>query len=67
MTPEEFRTARDALALPSADLARLLGVSPARATQTFSDWGRGVTAIDPARVRLLRAYLDGYRPADWPT
>lgn len=67
MTPAEFQEARHTLGLPAADLARLLGISPTRATQTFSDWVRGVRQIDPARVLLLRAYLDGYRPADWPT
>lgn len=66
MTPEEFQQARQSLGLPAADLARLLGVNPTRATQTFSDWARGVRSIDKGRARLLRAYLDGYRPDDWP-
>jgi DNA-binding transcriptional regulator YiaG len=66
MTSAEFAQARQTLGLRNADLARVLDLSPARASQTFSDWLRGVQAIDPARARLIRAYLDGYRPADWP-
>lgn len=66
MTPAEFQAARQSLGLPDRDLARLIEVSEARATQTFSDWSRGVTGIDRAKARLLRAYLGGYRPPDWP-
>ena len=67
MTPKEFQKARQSLGLSAPDLARVLGISPARATQTFSDWFRGVKPMDAARARLMRAYLDGYRPDDWPT
>ena len=66
MTPAEFQQARQSLGLPAPDLARLLGISPPRGVQTFSDWVTGKRNIDPARARLLRAYLDGYRPEDWP-
>ena len=66
MTPAEFTEARRKLGLPAADLAPLIGVSPARAVQTFSDWATGRRQIDAAKALLLRAYLDGYRPADWP-
>jgi DNA-binding transcriptional regulator YiaG len=67
MTPAEFQQARQLLGLSNAQLARMLGLSPARATQTFSDWANDVRTMDESRARLLRAYLDGYRPADWPT
>jgi DNA-binding transcriptional regulator YiaG len=66
MTPEDFQQARQSLGLSAPDLARVLGVSPTRARQTFSDWSRGAKTMDPARARLVRAYLAGYRPPDWP-
>lgn len=66
MTPDEFAQARQKLGLRNADLARLLGVAEGRATKTIYDWRHGVYPLDAARVRLLRAYLDGYRPPDWP-
>ena len=66
MTPEQFQQARQSLGLPDPDLARMLGVSPRRSAQTFSDWKRGVKDMDEGRARLLQAYLDGYRPQDWP-
>ncbi|WP_284262494.1 helix-turn-helix domain-containing protein [Roseicyclus amphidinii] len=66
MNSAEFQQARQTLGLPAADLARMLGVSSERAVQTFSDWANGRRQIDQGRARLLRAYLDGYRPPDWP-
>lgn len=64
--PAEFLKARQDLGLTDTELAQMLGISPARAHQTFSDWKRGVRKIDKSRQRLLVAYLDGYRPTDWP-
>lgn len=66
MTRDEFQQARKSLGLSDEDLARMIGIAPARAVQTFSDWRCGVRNMDAARARLIRAYLDGYRPEDWP-
>lgn len=66
MTPDEFAQARQKLGLRNADLARMLGVAESRATKTFYDWRHGFYPLDAAKARLLRAYLDGYRPPDWP-
>lgn len=66
MTPDEIKSARTVLGLNNADLATMLDISPTRAKQTISDWITGKRQMDGARGRLLRAYLAGYRPDDWP-
>ena len=67
MTPEEIKEARQKLGLSSHQLASLLETDP----QTIRRMEQSETANTfrkpaPRMVRLLRAYLDGYRPADWP-
>lgn len=62
MTPDEVKSARSSLGLTLAHLAAVMGVR----LMTVSDWERGVRQINPMAARLLRAYLDGYRPDDWP-
>ena len=62
MTPAEIRAARKSLALTQGQLAAVMGLRQA----TISDWERGIYPQDGSNERLLRAYLDGYRPADWP-
>ncbi|AZB63135.1 helix-turn-helix domain-containing protein [Cereibacter sphaeroides] len=62
MTPAEFREARQTLGLTQAGLAALVG----RQARNIRQWEAGDRAIDDAAVRLVRAYLDGYRPSDWP-
>lgn len=63
MTPREITDAIDTLGLTQAQLAPLLGYgAPAR----VSEIARGKRVPGDAVTRLLRAYLDGYRPADWP-
>lgn len=62
MTPADFRQARKSLGLTQGQLAKLMGL----AHRTVQKWEGSERKIDPAAVRLLRAYLDGYRPEDWP-
>jgi DNA-binding transcriptional regulator YiaG len=62
MTPAEVTAAREALGLSRAQLAPLVG----RKVRNVQQWERGDRTIDPAAVRLLRAYMEGYRPQDWP-
>lgn len=64
MTAAEFREARQSLGLDQSQAARVLGYG---APSRISDVERGVRGVSEAVVRLLRAYLDGYRPDDWPT
>ena len=68
MTPDEIREARLTLGLSRAQLARLLDLGRAQDVQRME---MPVTAAThrpmPVRAeRLLRAYLAGYRPDDWP-
>ena len=62
MTGPEFRAARLSFGLTAAQAAPLFGLGdPARiynieAGESVPGW----------HARLMRAYLDGYRPDDWP-
>lgn len=67
MTPAEFKAARKALRLTQAQLAPLAGYTGKRAAQTISDIERNIVAPSDGAIRLLRAYLTGYRPDDWPS
>lgn len=68
MTPTEIKQARQSLGLSVADLARLLDTDP----QTVRRMEQSETASTfrrpaPRMVRLIDAYVSGYRPDDWPT
>lgn len=68
MTPAEIKQARSDLGLSCAQLAALIDTDP----QTIRRMEQGSTAKTfrtpaPRMVRLIRAYLAGYRPDDWPT
>ena len=62
MTSYELTQARKALGLTQAELAAMLGMG---AQTRISKMENGGTITEPTR-RLVQAYLDGYRPADWP-
>ena len=67
MTPNELKAARQSLGLSASQLAALLDTDP----QTIRRMEQSETANTfrtpaPRMVRLIRAYLDGYRPSDWP-
>lgn len=70
MTPNEIADARRQLGLGQEDLARLLGYGAAARISELENVSPITGA--PKRIpsdtvlRLLQAYLDGYRPADWP-
>ena len=63
MTPAEIRSARLALGLTQKQLAPLLGYSHHTQVSVIE---RGAAKAGDAVVLLLVAYLDGYRPDDWP-
>lgn len=72
MTPDDVKAARAALGLSQSQLSRLLGFSvetspPNARGAPVARIERGAKPIGGAEERLLRAYLDGYRPGDWPT
>lgn len=63
MTPAEIKKARQTLGLSGPQLAPLLGYS---AAPRIYELENGTRQPGGAVVRLLQAYLDGYRPKDWP-
>lgn len=66
MSPNEIRAARSALGLSLDKLAAMLGyVGPFKKDQMHK-LEIGTRDLRPPQERLLRAYLDGYRPPDWP-
>lgn len=62
MTPAELKAARKALGLTQDELADIMGVS--RDSVLRMEAGK---KCHPAMPRLVAAYLDNYRPADWPS
>lgn len=64
MTGEDVTAARETLGLSRAQLAKLMGYgSPNRISDIENP--NVDRHIDPRAERLLRAYLEGYRPKDW--
>ena len=68
MTPAEIKHARHTLGLSVADLARLLDTDAQSIRRMEQSEGASTFRRPaPRMIRLIRAYLDGYRPTDWPT
>jgi len=67
MTPTAIKQARQSLGLSVADLARLLDTDP-QTVRRMEQRDDASTFRKPAprMVRLISAYVAGYRPADWP-
>jgi DNA-binding transcriptional regulator YiaG len=67
MTHTEIRAARLALGLEPDELAKMLNVEVRTVRRMESDPNHSTHRVPAVRmVRLIRAYLDGHRPADWP-
>lgn len=62
MTPAIFKDARRKLGLSAAQLASVMGYGAA--PRIYEIEARD--AVPPQAARLMQAYLDGYRPVDWP-
>lgn len=63
MTSNQFKQARQSLGLTQPKMAAMLGLSR---IGSVSEIERGLTVVTPMAERLIRAYLSGYRPDDWP-
>ena len=63
MTPAQFKQARKSLGLGPVQAARLLGYG---SRSRISEIENGRRNPGDAVVLLMRAYLAGYRPDDWP-
>lgn len=68
-TPEQFREAQQRLGLSDSAFALVLGLSSADQVRRLKVANVNAASHRPVRpyiARLVQAYLDGYRPADWP-
>jgi len=63
MTPAEFKAMRQNLGLTPAQAATLLGYGSATRISEIENGHRNASA---AVVLLLRAYIAGYQPSNWP-
>lgn len=67
MTPDQIKEARQSLGLSVADLAAVIETDPQTVRRMEMDPDANTARRPAARmVRLIRAYLAGYRPDDWP-
>jgi hypothetical protein len=69
MTPEEFKQAQRALGLTDAQMSAMLGMENPdnlRRFKVMKPDANSARVVKPWHVRLLKAYLAGYRPDDWP-
>lgn len=62
MTGEQLAQARELLGLTKPQMAAMLG----RKLRNYQQWEAGHRKIDEAAARLIAAYVEGYRPQDWP-
>ena len=67
MDYKDIKLARQALGLSLSEVAEMLDTDPTT-TRRLEMAPHNSTARQPAprMVRLIQAYLDGYRPTDWP-
>lgn len=63
MTPAELKQARKTLGLTPQQMADMLGYG---AKTRISEIENGKANPSAAVIRLLHAYVAGYRPSDWP-
>jgi hypothetical protein len=66
MTPEQFQKARHRLGLTLEQMGRMLGYQGEHVRQQVHDLETGRRDIREPQRRLMQAYLEGYRPKDWP-
>lgn len=67
MTPAEIREARRKLGLSLEQLATLLGYQGEQRRQMMHKIEAGLRDLREPQRRLLEAYIEGYRPRDFPT
>lgn len=68
MNHTELRAARERLGLTTKDMAQMLDTSEKSVLRMESAPVKATARPAPRRaIRLIEAYLAGYRPKDWPT
>lgn len=69
MTPADFKEAQHQLGLSDRQFAAVLGLADEQNVRRYKIEDRQASSfreVPPWIARLVRAYLDGYRPKDWP-
>lgn len=67
MTPSEVKEARNALGLSLRDFAKMLDTDDTTTRKMELQEGSSqYRRPAPRMIRLIIAYLRGYRPIDWP-
>ena len=66
MTPQQLKQARQALGLSARLFGHMIGYSGPSAARMVYNLEQGDRTIRNAQIRLIEAYLAGYRPPDWP-
>jgi len=67
LTHDEIKAAREALGLSLSEFAELLDTDKTTTRRLEMEPSHNTArAPAPRMVRLIRAYLEGYRPFDWP-
>lgn len=67
MEPDQIKEARHSLGLSQLQLGLMLGYTGAHVRVQVDNLETGRRPLRGCQERLLRAYLEGYRPRDWPT
>ena len=62
MTPAEFKEARHKLGLTAKQAAPLFGLGDTARIYNIEAGAQ----VQGWHARLMQAYIDGYRPKDWP-
>lgn len=65
MSADRLKKARERLDLTLEQMAELLGYEGEQARSQVNHMEQGKRSIRPAQIRLVNAYLEGYRPKDW--
>lgn len=67
MNHKQFRRARLCLGLNQAQMGAMLGITWQQVSRYEMDPETPTSrAVSPMAARLMRAYVEGYRPCDWP-
>lgn len=60
------REARQTLGLTQTQMGQMLGYQGSHVRQMVFEIEQGQKPLMPCQRRLLQAYVEGYRPKDWP-
>lgn len=66
MTPKQTKEARQKLGLTTTQMARMLGYKGNNTRVMMNDIESGKKPLREPQMRLMDAYMSGYRPKDWP-